>query len=517
MMAGLVALQVLFVDSKSRKQIALIIFQIFIINLSLVWSPQIIFPNLIGVDPWSHQMITTKILNSGFIPQGYSYSNLPLMHLEVASTSLITQMDYKFAAAFSISLSQTICCILFVFILGKYFFNTKIALLASLLLAIGNYFISMGIIAIPNTFGAIFILIILYLIFKLRMKNFFVGTSLILLFMITLILTHTVSSMCLAIILIVILLASFFYNKLYHVHSDISELFNLAAFFSIAMFSWWIFATGHIRTFGDILRSGFSPEFFIHAPKEIIGYIATMPFIEQLLNQLGIFLFFSFSIIGCFYLISKKYGNISSFNIAVAGITPLVVGFFSLIIGTYVLPERWWYFSQILLAISVSISFILLLNSIKNKYARPLCLFVLVLFLSFIMIVSPTANVDNPVIFPNSDVRLALTESEITAGTFFVENSVKYLSSDYNYFTNPSGFLTNNFGLNGSKIKSLDTAFLTKNFSLGNTVIVIRQDIVNKPFVLYGQVYQLNYNPQTYLEEKYFSRVYDSISVVGYK
>jgi len=511
-MVGIVALEILFVHSNNGKQAALIIFQIFIINLSLIWSQYLIFPNVIGIDPWGHQMITLKILDSGFIPQGYSYSNLALTHLETASTSLITGLDYKLAVTFSVTLSQIICCILFIFLLGKFLFNTKVALLASLLLVIGNYYIYMGLIAIPNAFAAIFIPIIIYLLFSITKKNFLIGTALVIFFMITLILTHTISAMCMAIILAAILLTSYGYNKIYKGHMEKSVTFNLVAFFSVAMFSWWIYATGHIKTLTDIIKVGFSEDIIINVPKEIIGYVATTPFFEQLYNQLGTFLFFSISILGCFYMISKKYGNSSTLNFAIVGLIPLTIGFFSLIFGLFTIPERWWYFSQILLVIPVSLGFILLYNKIKNKYTKPLFLLFLTIFFSFIIITGSMANVDNHMFSPNTGVRLALTESEITGAVFFSEKSVKPLLLDHDY----SIILTNYYSLNDKRVKSLDSSLLTGEFSPGGGTIVIREEIVNRPFRLFGQPFKLNYDPKQVLENQGFSKIYDSNSVFGF-
>ena len=301
-MFGIIALEILFYEATKKNQF-LIISQIIILNLISLFSQLLIFPNVVGIDSWGHQMFTHNIIDAGFIPQGYGYSNLPLMHLETASTSLITGLNYKLATAFSVTLSQIICVLLFVFLLGRFLFNNKVGLLASLLLTLGNYFIYMGIIAIPNTMAAIFIPIIIYLLFKLRKNNFSIGTWIVILFMIALILTHTITSMCMTIILFVSFLVTYFFNKFYYKKDEILITINIVAFFSVAMFSWWIYVSGHINTLSDLVRMGFSEEIFVKAPNEIIGYMDTVPILEQLFNQIGMFLFFSISLIGFFFMI----------------------------------------------------------------------------------------------------------------------------------------------------------------------------------------------------------------------
>lgn len=284
---------------------------------------------------------------------------------------------------------------------------------------------------------------------------------------------------------------------------------NLAVFFSVAMFSWWIYVTGHITTLGDIIKSGFSPDFFIHAPTEVIAYLNTVPIFELLFNQLGLFLFFSISLIGFFYMISRKYSNSTMINYAIAGIVPLAIGFFSLVIGTYIIPDRWWYFSQILLAVSVSISLIMLYNSMKSRFAKPIFLVLITIFISFLMIMSPEANVDNPIFSPNTGVRLAMTESEMTGTTFFMEKSVHTLLLDSDF----SNVVANYYYLHNPKIEPLDSYLLKGQFNISDRTIILRNILVDEPFRLFGQPYKLNYDPKQSMENQGLSCIYDCKSI----
>lgn len=516
-MFGIVALEILFYKITKKHQF-LILFQIIILSFLLVWSQLLIFPNVVGIDSWGHQRITVIISDTGHIPEGLSYSMLPFMHLDIGSTSLITGLNYKLATMLSISSLQILCGILFVFLLGRSIFNVKVGLLAGLLLAMGNYFISMSFAPSPTTIAAILMLIIIYILFIFRIKNRLIGTSFVILFMISLILTHTVTSMCMSIILFVSYLIVYSFNKVYQKKEEIPVTINIAIFFSVAMFSWWIYASGHIQKLADFIRAGFQEDVFVHAPEAISGYVASTPISEQIFNQLGMFLFFSISFLGCFCMISRKYGNFSTLNIAVVGLTPLAIGFFSLIFGYFIIPERWWYFSQILLAIPTAIAFILLCSKIKNRSIKPIFLFFLTIFISFLMIMSPVANLDNHTFSPNTGIRLALTESEITTAAFFVEKSADTtISSDDDYFTSQSSsILLNYYNVNHSKIIPLENSLLTRKFDDAGSIIVIREEIVNKPFRLSGQPFKLNYDPKQVLEEQDYSRIYDCTSVSGF-
>lgn len=515
-MFGIIAIEIIFYNLNKR-HVYLILFQIIVLSLILLGSQLLIFPSIIGMDPWGHQRLTMMILDNGFIPDDFSYSKLPLMHLEIGSTSLITGLNYKLATMLSISLLQILCGVLFVFLLGKAIFNVKVGLLAGLLLVIGNSFIGNSLEVTPTTIAAILMLIIIYLLFIFRKKNYLTGIFLTIFFMISLIFTHTITSMCMAIILFVSYLIVKIFNKIYNKKMEMSITTNIVAFFLVAMFSWWIYASGHIKVLADIIKVGFNEEIFVHAPSKVIGYIATTPIFEQFFNQFGIFLFFSISLIGCFYMISLEYGNHSTFKIAVVGLTPLIVGFSSLIFGYFIIPERWWYFSQILLAIPIAIAFLLLCTRFLNKSLKPIFILFLTVFISFVMVMSPNANLDNHIFSPNTGVRSALTETEMTTAAFFVEKSIGNLSSDFDYFTNPSSsILINYYGLNYDRIKSLDASLLKGEFFKNGNILVIRNEIVKRPFRLFGQVYKLNYDPVKSLDIKGFSEIYDCTSVKGF-
>jgi hypothetical protein len=216
-------------------------------------------------------------------------------------------------------------------------------------------------------------------------------------------------------------------------------------------------------------------------------------------------------------MISLDYGNILTFKIALVGLTPLIIGFFSLIFGYFILPERWWYFSQILLTIPIAVAFLLFCNIFKKKSLKPVFPFFLTIFISFIMILSPNANFDNHIFSPNTGVRSALTEAEITAAAFFIEKSTDSISSDYDYFVNPSSsILINYYGLSYDRIRSLDISLLKDEFFENDKIIVIREEIVKRPFRLSGQVYKLNYDPIKSLDIKGFSKIYDSTKVKGF-
>jgi hypothetical protein len=309
------------------------------------------------------------------------------------------------------------------------------------------------------------------------------------------------------------------FNRTYYKSRLIPLTLNLAAFFAVGMFSWWTYVSGHIMKFADFIYWGFTMDLFLQAPKEVSTYIAAAPPSELLFNQIGMFIFFMLSFIGCFYMISRRYGNMLTFNYVLAGLTPLMIGFFSYITGYYLLPERWWYYSMILLAIPLAVALILLANTLRKNTKKAAFLFIFITCLAFLTIASSTANMDNHTFAPNTGVRMAFTQSEIDTAAYFANATTNQttIGSDYDYFSNPSSsIMVNYYHMNFSHVKSIDTNILSKNYTNATDIVVIRQQIITNVFRAFGSPYRITYDPRTTLEQQGYSRIYDSHTAIGY-
>jgi hypothetical protein len=504
LMAVIVADEILFL-SPQKSHICFALSKIIIIGLSLGYSQILIFPNVVGVDPWWHQWFTLKILDNGHIPEGLAYSKLPLMHLMIGMTSLVTDLGYKMATMISISSLQVICDSLFVFLLGKFLISTKVGLLAALLLELSNYHIHFGFWTIPNTPAATLILPIIFILFKLRKDKPSIGTLVVMFLMGTLILTHTVTAMCLAILLFTFWAGSEAYNKLFHEEKTIrSVTLTISVLFSIGMLAYWTYASGHITTLANLIKWGF----LYDRLETSYQYLSEIPLFEQIFMSLGMFLFFSLSFIGCFYMISKQFRNRNKFSTIISGILILCLAFFSLITEKDVIVGRWYYFSQILLAIPLSLSLFLLNGIFKNRLIKGFLMSLSVFTLSFLLIMSPAANTDNHFLSPNSGVRHAFTESELNGMNTISRIWNGTIGADW-YCHGPYDFQFN------KEFVSIDDSLYTGNFSdLKETLIIVREDIWNRPLTS-GNL-RLKNDPCIALCEQNFSRIYDCGSLSAY-
>ncbi|MDV4343031.1 hypothetical protein HL657_07550 [Methanoculleus sp. YWC-01] len=507
LMAGVIAYEIF---ASGRQHTSLILIQILLLGISIAWSQLLLFPSLLGVDPWYHSAFTSRIIEESVIPDGYPYSKLPLFHLMIAGTSLTASLPYKFAAMVSVSLVQIICNTIFVFLIGNYLFkNRQIGLLAALLVIIANHHISMSYWSIPNAFAAIFISVALYLLFP-RFKERSYSTSAILYTMALapIILTHTITAVCMAILLFVTWGTLAFYHLFNATEHRISLIIPIS--FTLAMLAWWTYASDTIGVLTDLIRSEFSIDFFVKTPEDLRGYGAFIPLGEQLFNNLGMFLFFAFSFIGIFYMISRKGSYLTS-AMAWIAVVPLVVGFFPLISRHTLIEERWWYFAQILLSIPLAVA-IFTVETWKTKNRNALHLFapLFVVVLTFLMILSPPANADNLLFSPNSHIRYSPTVAELESVTTLIAKWDGPIKTD-EYLAGSRRFQYPQISAFCKEIYSHDYV------ALKNQVVLIRKDTVGKPFKFFSSIYKLDYDLNMKLNEQGFSQIYDSNSVNGYR
>ena len=484
--------------------------QIIIYGLLLEFTELLIFPtSLVGVDPWWHQAFTTMIINVGHIPTGTVYSNLPIFHLEVAMTSILSSLNYKYAAMFSITFLQVFIDSVFTFMIGKRILNDKMGLIAALIVLVANTHISLGIDAIPNTLGPSILLIIIYVLIRsetIKSKLF------ALLFMIILVLMHTISAFISVLAIFLGFLLSTIYNGYYSSEDTIRHIrnkfsLNIALFFVVFMLGWWLYVSGSINDFAEVFRWGFSVDNFINKPQVFNAAINAIPLLERIFNYLGIYILSSLSLLGCFFMISKNFRNNETFFLAITGLILLAIAFISNFFGTFVVPERWYYFAFVILSIPLAITFVIIFNKINNKALFSFLAF----FIAFTLFISPTANVDNHIFDPNSVFTTALSESELTAiystGTFW--NST--ISSDEYY-----GSVINDYNLSYKGLVMDDNIYYADFTNQSKSLVLIRTRMMTEPIELSGSPYKVDYNADEVLSNERYSQIYDTGSVKGF-
>lgn len=510
--AGLIAAQILLVEHLPP---VLVLLQIIVLGINIAWSQLLIFPALVGIDPWYHEFFTMRILSEHYIPLGEAYSSLPVFHLLVGVTSLLSGLSYKLAVILSVSLVQIVVDCTIIYLIGRHILSSRrTGLMASLVLIIANEHIFMSYWSIPNALAAVFIVGILYLLWRTRTGvSWEIRAVLLAIPMTALILTHSISSMCMALVL---LAAWGAYRSIRWIYPETNTFekssvpLTVPLLFLTGMFGWWYFGTTLVKTLATLIYLGFTADYFDNTPKALVLKLNEIPVWEQVFNNLGLFLFFALAFIGLFYLVSTRRDD--RIVLAAVGVTPLIIGFISLLAGYAVLYERWWYFSQLLLAIPAGIGVMV----ICTRAVRGSLLFttavslLLISALAFLMIMSPPADVDNHIFSENSMMTYSLTESELASirtvsmyDTSIIKTDVYFSSSLWN---------------RGENTLPFDENLYSEDLSgLNADTVLVRDAVLNRPFQLFSDLFRLDYDLGNRLESLAFSRIYDSGSVQGYR
>lgn len=520
-MCFIIVLQITSVNSANSSGILI---QIIALGMNIRLTQLFIYPSLVGIDPFWHQMFTSLILEEGSIPAGYTYSGLPLMHIYIAITTYLTECGYKAASAVTIPFVQVLITTILIYTLGNKIIDRRVGLLGALLFILSDWSINLGFAVVPNTFAGIFATILIYLMIiplssvqpRGVLWSIIISTVIL---CVALIASHALTAAWFAIVIICIWASTVFYSvtDLKSNRTQYSKSYNrLSIFivlFSVLLLSWWMHASGHIHGLVDVARWVLSvsvEEIKQTFPTNVQEYLMGLPLQEQTVINLGFFLYCGLSLIGCFYLISRSKG-VKGFTFAATGMLTLFIGFIAQLSALINVAQRFWYFAEILLSIPLALSLVLVTerNGSINKILIGTTSCVIIGF----MLMSPSVSYDNTALTPHYSVRYGLFMSELTAMDTVDSrfDDVRCLSDGY-YIA-----VHNHLNLGGNAWESLDWQLATKSFNLERgTLVMLRTEVTSKPVLCLSTIYKLDYSPTGCLEDTGYSTVYDIGTVVGY-
>lgn len=520
LMAGVLACEVFTAE---RRHIIFILSQIILFGINLAASLELIVPSLIGGDPWYHYSITTKILSDSYIPGGYGYSTMPFFHLISATTSLITTLPYKFSTMISISFVQIAISAVFLFLIADYLFkNHRIGLLAALLVIIGDQNIIRSIAPIPNSFGFAYLLIPIYIIFtKYEYKNKNVSSIVIFLSLVPLIFIHSLPALIMTILLFVIWACFYILREVSMQKIQYITIFLPVGFF-IAMLSWWYYIGTQVDAVTKIIAEALNLDVIAYSPiPDITAKVAVFNLYDIFLTNIGLYLFISISLIGVFYMISKR-GNKFTFYFALISITPVIFYVAIYFLGGFVydetfntLSDRWVNLIQIVICVPLALSIYLIGTS---KIRKPSLFFgIVVIIMSIFMILTPTGSPDCHILSSSKQYWSYYTDSEMSGNDFFGTRSMGDLYSDRNHAVSTSSSVFQHvYGIDTGKLHMLDFEIQSGFFSHDNSVKIFRTRRIIE-FQRVG-VFSPNIKPDlnTYMSKNGFSKIYQSPGMTGY-
>jgi hypothetical protein len=485
--------------------------KIVFLALALIWSSMILYPSLLGMDPFYHAAFTEAMLDGEHIPTGEYYSTFAGMHLTIGTTMLVADLDYKTACMLSACLMYAVVGLSFLFLLGRSISGAKVGILAALLVGVSAFYLRWGWWMSPNAYAMVFMLASIYLLVRDKGNHPTHLMALSMLLMAVLIVTHTMVAACMALFLVLSWAGYHIYLRVYEEKFKVPLALGVGILFSVAMlFSWMVGAAHPIKTLKELIDYGFAADFWTQTLPQSADYMSTIPFWEYLLRTVTEPVFWALSFVGCLAYFSRRFGNKHGFVLAISGMAVLVIGVFSVPASLGVLPGRWQYVSIFLLAIPAAMGLLMVAGTRAHVLQKAAVLAVIVVGLTFISIASPMANMDHPITSKNTTVRYAYTESELSAANTIASTWATAVASDgyYSDLFPPPGTA----GVN----PSLSTNLVNRDFTnREDQLVVIRQEIVEKPFYL-PEVYKLDYDPKDVLREEGFSQVYDCGTVSAF-
>lgn len=428
--ASMIAVQIIYCRGKGT--ISLVIFEILLLSVSIRASAFWVFPTIPGIDSWTHMAIVKDYVTQGHIVKYLSsggglnyYYSLPMMHLNVASMKIVTGVDYKAAMFLGASLPLLLSTI-FVFLIGQALVNAKVGLLAMLLLNLSDYHIMWGaenIIAM--SFGIALFTMIVYLLIRNSSRPRVSNTALVILFMIMLVLTHTVSSFIMACFLLMVVIGSYLHEFLYRDHSHPERSIvtpTLVVIFMTSMLAHWMHAyiiRGGLSFF-ECMVGWYHSSMTEHA-KLLVTRLpppaAEWGWLGPIVNISGYLLLILWGIVGCLIWLSWRYHSKNKTGLIAALVVmiglPLSFPLFGI---ANIEPTRWPAFYYVILSIPAAVGVLAVTNCIGYQKLRHLVLVCLMFAFSFLMITNSVSNTDSPVYAPYLNERLVYTDAEIAAG-----------------------------------------------------------------------------------------------------
>ncbi len=160
-------------NTKKIDHLWIILFEIIILSVVVRYSFYYDSAGIYGQDPWWHTQWIKETFEQGHLTPGKylrnTYYNFPIYHLLNGITSKLSTLSIHDGLFVSTGIiGNCVVPILFVFLIVRKIFGTKIALFSTMIYNLSRYQIEHGISITPMTLGTGLFVIVLYLAFSLH-------------------------------------------------------------------------------------------------------------------------------------------------------------------------------------------------------------------------------------------------------------------------------------------------------------------------------------------------------------
>ena len=257
---------------------------------------------------------------------------------------------------------------------------------------------------------------------------------------------------------------------------------------------------------------------------DVVASVAIVDPSEILFISLGLYLSVSISLIGLFYMISRR-GNIFTFSFALISAIPFIVYVLLYLLSGFVYDEsfnplldRWVYLTEILMCVPLAFS-IYSIGTYKIRNVNYLTFFFggVVILLSVSMIMTPSGSLDNHTLTPSHQYWSYYADSEMAGNDFFASKSIGVLSSDRNHAVHlSSSVFMHIYGFESDRLHMLDFEIQSGTFEHDNSIKIFRSKRILE-FQRVGAISpEIQPDLYTYMSNCGFNKIYENPTMKGY-
>jgi hypothetical protein len=326
-------------------------------------------------------------------------------------------------------------------------------------------------------------------------------------------------------IFLFVIWVSFYYLRVFTSQKNQYITFLLPLGFFVGMLSWWYFASTQVEDVTKIIAEALNYDITAYSPiPDIVTNATIINSFEFLLINLGLYLFIGMSLIGFFYMISRK-GNNFTFYFALFSMIPVFIYILLYFLGGFVyaknfnlLSDRWINLIQLVICVPLAFSiYSLSTYKIRDSNFVSFVLGAVIILLSLVMIMTPSGSPDNHGLVPEKPYWSYYTESEMSGNDFFGYNSIGDIYSDRVHAISPSSSVFEHvYGINRDRLHMLDFNIQSGLFEHDNSIKIFRSKRILE-FQRVG-VFSPIIQPDldTYLSNRGFNKIYENPMMTGY-
>lgn len=486
------------------------------IGLTGPFSQLLVFPEIVGVDPWFHRRVVIDSVIAGHIPGDQVYESLPAFHTLTSAAMILTSIGYKWSSFVAISVPGTVILVLFTYGIGSLFIQPRVAMGAALLSVTSDNAIHWFAAPVPNTLGVILALLILGAIFRSTVRGrTWSRTAVVVLLLALLTVTHSLTPILVAGLLFAAAIAS---QVSQTIDGGERVPYWISGILLVFVVGWWTFKSGHLADLTELAASGFDRSHVYRSPKPGPGvkdYWAGTPLGQRAWATIGLIVYGPLAAAGAAYMFVKIGRGASVF--AVIAMLPMTLNFVGQLTGALLLEDRLQFMGVLLGAIPLTVLVVGLLDRLRGG-KRTLVAFLTISTLSVLMVSAPLANYDYAEWTPATQVRFAFNEPEFDGAGWIASETTGDISGDWLFVHSPAGSpLRNEYGINGTRVSSWDNELASRELGTHAEYYAVRAEAENRPIVAFGSTYLLSQSVDTSLTNTGASAVYDNQDLRVYR